>query len=327
MRKCKLCGCQDNLERYTVKEMEMGFKEKFNYLFCESCGTLQIEHIPENLSKYYSGGYYSFNTGKSNILKSIARKLKDSYTINPNTFNFLGSILCKISDFPNAQLTAIKYTYSKLNLYSNILDVGCGNGALLSRLASLGFKNLEGIDPFLSENKILRNGVKLFKKSVLDLNKEEFYNLIMFHHSFEHLTENPFVVLKKIYKLLKKNGFCIVRMPTTSSYAWEKYKEHWVGIQAPRHIMIYSIRGFEILAKKTGFQIEKFYLDSTHFSLIASEQYKRGIPLNHERSFFVNPKKSIFSKKDIKNFKDKAMELNNNNRGDMICIILKKNHD
>lgn len=327
MRECKFCGCKNNLEKYTVREMEMGFKEKFSYFFCKSCGTLQIESIPENLSKYYSGNYYSFNLVKSNILKSTVRKLKDSYTLNPKSFNFLSNILNKISTFPNAQLTAIKHVYNKLNSYSYILDVGCGNGALLNRLANLGFKNLEGLDPFLSQNKALRNGVKLFKKSILDINKKQFYDLIMFHHSFEHLTENPYEVLKKVHTLLKNNGFCIIRMPTTSSYAWEKYKENWAGIQAPRHVMIYSIRGFEILARKTNFQIQKFYFDSTHFSLVASEQYKRGIPLNHESSFFINPKKSTFSKKDIRNFKKQAITLNNNNRGDMICVILKKNYD
>ncbi len=322
--KCRLCGCEDNFDSLKVKELEMGFRDEFTYLFCKSCGTLQIKHIPENLSRYYSGGYYSFYSNKRNTLKTIARKLKDSYTLDQRFLNFLGNILCKISAFPNAQLLAINYVYDKLTLQSNILDVGCGNGALLSRLANIGFKSLEGVDPFLSQDKILKNGVRLYKKSILDHKREEFYDLIMFHHSFEHLTENPFDVLKKVYSLLKKDGFCIIRMPTTSSYAWEEYRESWVGLQAPRHIAIYSIRGFEILACKTNFEIEKFYFDSTHFSLVASEQYKKGIPLNHRNSFFVNPKKSIFSKEAIKDFKKKAIKLNNNNKGDMICMILRK---
>ncbi|HAS57379.1 MAG TPA: hypothetical protein DCS64_02545 [Algoriphagus sp.] len=37
-----------------------GAGDSFSYLECLDCLSLQIDQIPENLSDYYSGSYYSF---------------------------------------------------------------------------------------------------------------------------------------------------------------------------------------------------------------------------------------------------------------------------
>jgi 2-polyprenyl-3-methyl-5-hydroxy-6-metoxy-1,4-benzoquinol methylase len=322
--KCRLCGCENKFDSLRVKELEMGFRDEFEYCFCKVCGTLQIKSIPEDLSKYYPSGYYSFKSPRKNSnIKRKLKKFRDLYGLYGDKLNILGHLLSVLYPL-DTQLLSLRPIIKTLNTNSQILDVGCGEGAFLSRLANLGFKNLKGVDPFIANDKILNNGVNLYKTSLIELNKTSIYNLIMFHHSFEHLTESPYKVLRKCNKLLTENGYLIIRMPTTSSFAWERYRENWVGIQAPRHIMIYSIRGFEILAKKTGFMINSISFDSTFFTLVASEQYKRNIALNDDNSYFVNPEKSIFTKKDIEHYKKITLDLNKKCRGDMICVILKK---
>ena len=322
--KCRLCGCEDNFDSLKVKELEMGFKEEFTYLFCKSCGTLQIESIPTNLSKYYPSDYYSFKSvTKKSFIKEKLKKARDLYGLYSNKLNFLGHFLSIL--FPlDTQILSMRRIIRSLNAYSKILDVGCGEGAFLKRLANIGFKNLEGVDPFIKHTKTLEYRIKLHKQSIMDLDKKSEYDLIMFHHSFEHLVENPFEVLKKVNIMLKKKGFCLIRMPTTSSFAWEKYGKHWVGIQAPRHIMIYSIRGFEILAEKAGFKIHSISYDSTFLVLLQANNIKN-IALNDDNSYFVNPKKSIFTKDEIEQYKKLALSLNKKFRGDMICVILRKN--
>jgi len=34
--------------------------DEFNYILCANCGCLQIEKAPDDMSKYYPRGYYSF---------------------------------------------------------------------------------------------------------------------------------------------------------------------------------------------------------------------------------------------------------------------------
>ena len=55
-----------------------------------------------------------------------------------------------------------------------------------------------------------------------------------------------------------------------------------------------------------------------------SEQYLRDITLNDTCSYFLNPRNSIFSKKEIEIFKRKANELNLSKEGDSAGFYLKK---
>jgi len=58
--------------------------------------------------------------------------------------------------------------------------------------------------------------------------------------------------------------------------------------------------------------IQDVIFDSTEFQFWGSKQYKRDIPLMAENSYSVDPKKSIFIKKQMKESKKMAKELNMN---------------
>jgi 2-polyprenyl-3-methyl-5-hydroxy-6-metoxy-1,4-benzoquinol methylase len=107
------------------------------------------------------------------------------------------------------------------------LDVGCGYGKLLLRMKRDGFLNLTGVDPYIEEDIHYRNGVKVFKKQIFELTEQ--YDLIMSHHSLEHMAQ-PLEVLKKIYELLKPKKYAIIRIPVASSYSWRHYGVNWVAL-------------------------------------------------------------------------------------------------
>jgi len=113
-------------------------------------------------------------------------------------------------------------------------------------------------------------------------------------------------------------------MPIKTEYVWNQYGVNWVQIDAPRHFFIHTLQSFTYLAKMAGLAIEDIVFDSTEFLFWSSEQYKRGIPLNAENSYFVNPKKSIFTKEQIKKFRKMAEELNRNRQGDQAAFYLRK---
>lgn len=56
---------------------------------------------------------------------------------------------------------------TKVQFDSSILDVGCGHGKLLNRMRRDGFQNLVGVDPFIKEDLIYPNGVRIFKRIFL----------------------------------------------------------------------------------------------------------------------------------------------------------------
>jgi SAM-dependent methyltransferase len=319
---CRICGNDKGNRLFKFREMHIGLREEFTYFQCVNCRCIQIEEIPENMSKYYPSDYYSFNLSpiSENVVKRAVRRQRDYYAL----FNkgFIGGFVRR--RFPSgAQRSRSLYRVSSLTKDSRILDVGCGNGYFIRELKDFGFKYLVGIDPYVRKGTDSGDHVKILKKSIHQLSGK--YDLIMFHHSFEHIPD-PRDTLLAVGHLLSSDGTCLIRIPVVDSWAWKNYKENWVLIDAPRHFFLHSYASMQILAEHTGFKIREVVCDSGLNQFYGSEQYKRDIPLVADNSYKVNPSKSIFSKKEIRLFKEKAKQLNSIGQGDQAAFYLEKIH-
>lgn len=102
----------------------------------------------------------------------------------------------------------------------------------------------------------------------------------------------------------------MIRTPVVPCYAFRKYKEYWVQIDAPRHQFIFSKKAMEMLAEDAEFQLHDVLYDSYEIQFWGSEQYMRGIPLMDKRSYRINPKASMFTNEKIREFKRRGGELN-----------------
>lgn len=324
---CKICGNGQHNEVYTAGEMMFGFRDEFEYFECSNCGCLQIKNVPYNMSKYYPKNYPPFET--STILKkSMYDNFISRYLRHKRTFyamyqkDFFGKLISMIKPVEKKLSEyLVRLKKCNANFDSKILDVGCGSGNLLLELFWYGFKNLTGLDPYIGNDIVYNNSIRIFKKDIFaEKNK---YDVIMFNHSFEHMSE-PLQVLRTVDRLLNKGGHVLIRTPTTSSYAWKNYGVNWIQIDAPRHFFLYSLKSIEILTNKARLKIKEITFDSTEFQFWGSEQCKKDIPLLDERSHFIDPQKSIFSDEDIRRFELKAVELNQEKLGDQVCIYLTK---
>jgi SAM-dependent methyltransferase len=235
---------------------------------------------------------------------------RDLYVIGH--FNPVGAIVNRLRPLPGdiASLVTIKARPT-----DHILDMGCGaTASFLNTMARLGFKNLLGADPFISSDTVSSLGVKIIKKYLSGL--EGPFDLIMFHHSFEHVSD-PQETLSNVRKLLKPGGRCLIRMPMPSSETFEVYGADWVALDPPRHLSLPSREGMQILARKYGFVMEAMFDDSTRFQFVASELYLRNIPLLEQNEL------KEFSSKTLKEYDKRAARLNALNRGDSMAFVLK----
>ena len=324
--KCRICENYKNNKEYEVKEMMLGLREKFTYFQCSECECLQIASIPVNMSKYYPKDYYSFSTKAQNSKTKFKNLFKKIYFLIIFDETFLGRAITRV--FPLQWLKRDKLVNFPKKDYrdllpkkSRILDVGCGKGHLLYILKMAGFNNLLGVDPYLDADIQYPNGLMILKKKIHNLNVQ--FDFIMFHHSFEHVSD-PAETMKNVSRLLVKEGSCLLRIPTVNSFVWENYRENWVELDAPRHFFIHSIKSIEMLAQKCGLKVRKVVCDSTIFELWGSEQYKRDIPLNDGKSYCVNRTKSIFDNKAISEFQVKVNKLNQECRGGRSAFYLEK---
>lgn len=313
---CKICGNKVDNKIILIKEMFFKLTtEAIPYIVCNKCGTVQIQEIPCNIDSFYPiSQYYSFVINKKYI-----KDLIKNYLIKKT---FIGrGVIFKILDFYELTFPAIK-SIRKLNLPFNarILDVGCGYGFITRSLKNIGFKNISGIDPFIDKD--INDSIEIRKIDVHNLEDGEIYDLIMFHHSFEHISD-PVETLLKAKKHLSENGIILIRMPIIG-YAFEKYRENWYQLDAPRHLFIYSIYGIEELLRRVELKIADKYYDSNSAQFKISGNYLRNISLvEQSKRYYMNFIKSIFSMSFYK-FRREAKILNKNGNGDSIVLYIMK---
>ncbi len=314
---CRICGSQAQHRNYIAKEMMLGLRDEHAYFQCSACDCLQIQTIPQDLSRYYPTNYYSYHTATAhtNKLKQKLMQLRDKAAVTGQSL--LGKLLN--THIPNAKLATLRPT--GITPQSAILDVGCGAGHLLNTLQTIGFKNLLGIDPFNGEDIQYANGLRIEKRDIFT--EQGQWDLVMFHHSFEHLPEQQ-ATLKQVYSLVKPGGMVLLRIPTVSSWAWQEYGTHWVQLDAPRHLYLHSLASLTRLAEQCGFVVEQVIYDSNALQFWGSQQYQQDIPLRDPRSWAENPANSLFTQTQIAQFEQQAHTLNQVQQGDQAAFYLRK---
>jgi 2-polyprenyl-3-methyl-5-hydroxy-6-metoxy-1,4-benzoquinol methylase len=321
---CRICGSKEHKREYVAKEIMFSTYQEFVYDECLSCSSLQIRDVPDQktLSSHYPKQYYSFadtNSGSGrNALKerfkrwAVAERDKAAF----GQSSLVGQIFNLLKPH---QLMAIVGS-TGIRPGQRLLDVGCGAGFLLSRLADIGFKNALGVDPFIDSDIITKSGIAIRKLSLQDV--PGLFDLIMFHHSMEHMVF-PRDELQTAHRKLRPNGRCLIGVPTPSSQAWETYGVDWVQLDAPRHLTLISRAGMAMLAKHCGFSIVRIIDVSQGWSFMESELIRRGISITDKGSRYQT-RSWHFSRDQIAAYENMAMAANAANRGDSVAFILVK---
>ena len=315
--KCRICGSERAHKVHQAREMMYGTRDVHSYIECGDCGCLQIEHIPVDMGRYYGANYYSFNQPTKSHLRRWLASQRDRYAVLGS--GVVGRILNSKS--PTSQFDFLQPIQDSITEGTRVLDVGCGAGQLLRSLRSAGMTNVIGVDPFLDSD-IEVSGQCLVRKANLGDMVGPF-DLIMLHHSFEHMPEQQ-GTLQAVNSLLSPDGICLVRVPLVSSKAWRQYGVNWVQLDAPRHFYLHTSNSLTLVAERAGFECFDIRYDSGAFQFWGSEQYVRDIPLRDPSSYAINPSNSPFVASEIAQFALEAARLNSINDGDQAAFYLRR---
>ncbi|WP_094288556.1 class I SAM-dependent methyltransferase [Mycobacterium lehmannii] len=311
--------------------MYFGTKERFDYFSCAGCETLQAVRslTSQELGRHYPSDYYSYKISDRPSLLKWFKAQHDRYMLHVGG-KLVGAIVEMVPKNLRTVLGAhdsggdVVAMLGELSLRSDarIVDVGCGSGGLLDRLSRSGFTRLLGVDPFLPSDGETPEGVRLVKGYLDDLAGP--FDLIMFNHSLEHVPD-PVATLGAVRERLAADGVCLVRLPTTSSDAWNHFRSDWINLDAPRHIVIPSRQGMAIAAESVGLRVEKSIDDSTFLQFLGSEAYRHDIPLADPN--FSRKTIRLFGPKRIWKWQKLAASLNEEGRGDWSGFFLRAIRD
>ncbi len=325
-RACPACLDAAEGEPIELPEMMFGLDEVFPYRRCPGCSSLYIDTVPADLGDYYSTKYYSFDMdpqqvmGRPGIAQAV-RAVGRSVLFGRNLAG--GRVVRRI---PVRQLQTTVDLFRAVRLAgltrgpaSRVLDVGSGSGALVYALSLVGLREVVGVDPFNEDDREFDTGARVLSCGLEDVTGT--FDLVMMHHSLEHVPD-PRETLAQARRVLNPGGRILVRMPTVSSAAYERYGTAWMQLDPPRHLTVFSRAGMSSATAAAGLRIVAAQDDSTSFQFWASEQALAGVPLVAENSHFLHPGRSAFSTSQIRAWEQESAVLNSQSRGDQVAWVL-----
>lgn len=315
---CVACEGVHRVETFVATERLLGTLERFEYWECPDCGCVQIARIPNDLARHYPPHYFAFKAQHRLAVNRLRRWLDpmrvDAALGRGGMLGRLSNLVLKPLDYARwCEITGLDCT-------ARVLDIGCGNGKLLVRLRHAGFRRCLGVDPYVRETLHYANGAEVRKQSVFELaaNSEERFDLVMAHHSLEHMTQ-PHEVLKAAAQLMTPEGWMLIRVPVAGGHAWRTYREHWFALDPPRHLFLPTQRSMQRLAARTGLRVVAVHYDSTLQQFALSELYRQGLSPDRPHR-----ERGVFSSRQLADWRLQAEALNAAGDGDQAAFFLRR---
>ena len=261
-----------NYKSWGCKNVREIFKKKnFTYLQCKQTNTIfaNPRPKPEALEKFYSNTKSSqYWTNKFFLPKLKARKNK---IVKPQ----------------------VDFFSKKFNRYKrkNILDIGAGLGLFLIELKKKWPKsNLFALEPSKSmAEKCRNNNINVYETTIEKINIKKKFDVITCFELFEHIYD-PGLFLKKIFKLLNKNGIFYFTTLNGMGFDIQMLGKNSNSIYPPYHINFFNPTSIEFLLKKVGFDI--MFIDTPG---------KLDLSIVENNINLLEQEKKIFFKKFIQN--------------------------
>lgn len=309
---CRACGERAAGPPVHVRELMFATRETWTYRRCITCGSLTMAVVPADMAPYYPDAYYS-RTGRHAFasrgrLRAAAGRLLAARRLFGHRSPLL-PLARRVTAVP-PELRELEWLVREGGLRSfddPILDVGSGaEPDRLAKLHLLGFRQVSGIEPFMPADAAFR-GVTIRRATIDQVDGR--YRLVMFNHSLEHVPD-PASALRHARRLLEPGGRILVRTPIMGTWFWREYGPSWVEIDAPRHLVLFSIDGLDRLAGLVGLRASATTWESGAWEVIASEQYRRDIGMFEAGSYFVDRASSAFDEDMVRAFKRTVDQLN-----------------
>jgi 2-polyprenyl-3-methyl-5-hydroxy-6-metoxy-1,4-benzoquinol methylase len=247
---CLVCGAPGEPRYDDIPDLLLGIPGRWRVVCCAQpeCGTHWLNPAPRaaDLGLAYEG-YVTHGSGKATRSRSAWRRRANAaiqaWRLGyPRSSDRLGSMLgAALALSPRHRALAQReLLYVPYVSEGRLLEVGCGRGQYLERLKAAGW-NCVGID--FDAEAVAHAAARGLDVRVGDLAAQRFadasFDTVLLSHVIEHLPD-PHAVLRECRRILKPGGRVVLLTPNVRSLGHRAAGRHWIGLEPPRHLFVFS---------------------------------------------------------------------------------------
>lgn len=237
MNSCRACGSSSTGLLFKIEQRRVRRCSKCTHVY------LDVAHDAESIRDMYSG--YG-NGGQSQYFAGI------DHEVEANLDGYLQRCRTAVRN-PNCEL--------------HLLDIGCGNGALMRRAQAHGFV-AAGVEISASLASLVKDQLrcKVYQQFLTELDlPESSFDVVTMYDLIEH-AENPRQDLKHVLRILKSGGIFFALTPNDQALlrrisrvlfaaSFHSFSDPMRRLYYPDHLSYFTARSLSLLLKSTGFEL------------------------------------------------------------------------
>ncbi len=241
---CCICGKSETQSIASGTDREYFTSSAVFYVVqCKQCKLLYLNPRPQanELSKIYPSSYHSYIIDTE--LDSMSWLTRMRYKAHTKRFT-----------------KVLKYTQQNKKI--DLLDVGCGDGWMLSLFQKTAPDRLTtyGVEISPEVCKLAENlGHKIYCGRIEDVIFNRSFDLINYNHVIEHVS-NPKEITQKSFDILKPNGILVYETPNANTLDWFWFRKgNWGVYHFPRHWYFFTPETIRGMGEAIGFEYVDHY--------------------------------------------------------------------
>ena len=258
---CDLCGASGGVTVLEGGDRRFGLPGRFAVVRCTSCGLARTEPQPDDPGAYYPPSqYYSY------AAPAVSQLTREAVA------GVYGRRRGAV-----ARLAATRISALPPGPPGDLLDVGCGSGAMLLALEGAGWRG-HGIE--LDEGAVRAAHTAGLERvragDLLDAGYEAAsFDAVRFAHSLEHM-RSPRAQLAEARRVLRAGGRLVVAVPNFGALLRRVFGERWFFLDLPRHLWHFDRRTLPRLVRETGFDVVRVRNVTASSAILGTLDYLRG---------------------------------------------------
>lgn len=262
---CPQCGYNGVPLYCDLRDQLYGVGGKWDMSQCQNCAIAWLDPRPDDFVQLYARYYTHSPDNSQNWRDKLRRKLDLLSTISgkmalgyPAEVPLAEKIAAKLLGLfrPGCETAKMRFAGIPAPASGEVLDVGCGSGALLATLKDAGWRTVGiEIDPKAAAA-ARALGIEVYQGTLnsVELQRERFSYVIL-NHVIEHVP-NPVSYLQECGKLLAPGGKLIVITPNLRGFSHINFGRFWRGLETPRHLIIFSSKALRATGESAGLSME-----------------------------------------------------------------------